>query len=157
MIVLYKLDTTVIYYDSKLDFTTIRGQLEDGSQKGYDLHGNELTPYDAIKALTSMSSRRIGETISENITSNIQLSPILIAVVRDEMISTSLSALGLSATSMLSKLSGVIGAIQVGMFKEAALMLRHSVVVDAFLTRERLDLYATLLETSDALAQNGYT
>ncbi len=82
---------------------------------------------------------------------NIALGPQLVAVVRGEMLAESLTSMGLSATSMLSKLQGVVGAIQVGMFKEAALMLKYVVVRDAFLTEVRINKYAALLTSADAI------
>ena len=83
---------------------------------------------------------------------NIAMSPQLIAIVRGEMLGGSLTALGLSAPAMLSKLQGVVGAIQVGMFQEAAYLLAYGLARDAFLTNERVAGYCALLLSSDAIS-----
>ena len=139
-----------------IDFTTLRNQLESGTKKGYDLYGTQLSSYDAVKTLNEMSNHSIGKTMSESVRANIALSADLISIVRHDVLSVSLTSLGLTAVGLMAKLSNAIMAIQVGMFVEAAQILL-SLTPDAFLTTPRLTLYASLLTSSDALTQNGYS
>ena len=155
MIVLYKIDTDIVFYKMSLDFSNEIIELNKGSKIGYDLYGNAMSSYDAVSALYIMSDHKIGKTVAESIQANINLAPILISIVRNDMISVTLTDLGLTATGMLIKLAGIVGAIQVGMFVEAAQMLLAT-TPDGFLTNTRLSLYASILASADALAQNGY-
>lgn len=82
---------------------------------------------------------------------NMRAYPQLISLVRGEMLAESLTQMGLSATGMLQKLANVVGAIQVGMFKEAWQMLYYSVERDAFLTEARIGKYVKILQSSDAI------
>jgi hypothetical protein len=82
---------------------------------------------------------------------NMRLAPQLISIVRGEMLSVSLSQMGIDPTAMLGKLANVIGALQVGMFKEAGMMLMYATERDAFLTEERIGRYVSLLTSSDMI------
>lgn len=82
---------------------------------------------------------------------NMRMAPQLVSIVRGEMLGESLTQMGINATGMLQKLSGVVGAIQVGMFREAWQMLQYQIERDAFLTEERIGKYVRLLQSADMI------
>ena len=82
---------------------------------------------------------------------NMAISQEVIAYVRRQMITIGLTPLGMSATSMLSKLSNVVMCLTVGMFVEAATILQYAILKDAFLTDARCSLYANMVKSADAI------
>ena len=154
---LYKIDSSVAFYCIGLDYPTLRTQLESGASTGYDLNGNAMSPYEAVASLGVMSARAFGfsagvtgSPLSEYVASNISLSPVIVSIVREEMIAVSLTALGLNALTMMNKLTPVIMAIQIGMFAEAAYILQNT-ATDAFLTTDRIAKYVSLLVSCNAI------
>lgn len=155
MSILYKADTSVIFYKMSTDFTTLRGQLASGEKTGKDHNDVALSSFDSVSALMTMSNHRIGSTKCDSILANIALYPFIVGIIHEDMLNASLASQGLTIAGELSKISTAVTAIQVGMFNAAAVML-PLIATDAFLTTARLALYASLLNSSDALAQNGF-
>lgn len=122
----------------------------------YDTEALEMTKQDAIDNINFMinfllkNSCNDETNISSQVVLNIEISKYIIAIVRANMINTSLSELGLSGAALLNKLSGVVGAIQLGMFKEASQLLL-SLEFDNYLTSERLNRYSNLVLSADAI------
>ena len=152
-------ETGVTVYANISVLTTNRNEIFNGLLNneviGINVDGvTELTKDKSLQDLAYVCD--VAETINltqyiNQVRWNISLSDQLVSLVRGEMLGESLSQMGVTPTEMLSKLSGVIGAIQVGMFKEAWQMLQYQVVQDAFLTPERIARYVDILQSCDVI------
>lgn len=111
---------------------TLNNALTDLAFVGDIAHVNDLTTY------------------TNQIMWNLEIANQLIASVRSEMIETNLSSMGLNGPLLLNKLSSIIGAVQVGMFKEAADMM-SALERDGFLTDTRINRYVDKLTSADAI------
>lgn len=128
--------------------------INEGLLRGVSISGADMGADEILREVLYICDEAEAYEMSSSIHQvnwNIRVSPQLVALVRGEMLDVSLSAMGLDPTAMLSKLSGVVGAIQVGMFIEARNMLLYAMERDAFLTEERIAKYAALLKAADAI------
>lgn len=112
---------------------TLDNALTDLAFVGDIAHVNDLTTY------------------TNQVMWNLEIANQLIASVRGEMIEANLPSIGLNGSILLSKLSYVIGAVQVGMFKEAAEMM-SALERDDFLTDNRINRYVDKLTSADAIS-----
>lgn len=149
MSILYKIDGAVVFYGTNLD-PSVSLELNEGTKIGYGLEGEAMVGEYARQQYFSYCDRTLGQNCSEQVKANIAMAPVLVSIVREEMISVSLSALGLSALTMMNKLSPVIMAIQIGMFEEAVYILQN-MATDAFLTTDRIAKYVSLLVSCNAI------
>lgn len=146
---LYKIESEVVFYNPTLNSrrTELYQGLLDGSMKGYDCDGVELSIPDAVDSLCTICDRMVGKKMVDKIYSNILLAPKIVSIVRAEMINLPVD----QGTAVLKKLYDVIAALNNGMFNTASQMLTYTITPDAFLTRERLDRYASMLISADAI------
>ena len=131
--------------------------LQDNTIYGVDMYGTNLTVDQSTGCMAAVCDAAQSYDFSRyvyQVNWNLTLTPQLIAIVRSDVLSVSLSALGLTAVGLLTKLNPVTSAIQVGMFLEASQLLQGAIVRDAFLTEERIAKYVSLLTACDAVDPN---
>lgn len=128
--------------------------LKNGELQAVDIFGQNMTTDDMTSDILYLGDEAEAYNMISpvyQVNWNIRICAQLVSYVRGEMLAESLSAMGLSATGMLTKLKDVVFAIQVGMFKEAWQMLQYQVARDAFLTEERLGKYIKMLKAADVI------
>lgn len=146
---LYKIGDEVVFYSPSLNSrrTELYQGLLDGSIIGTDCDGIALPVQEAVNCLCTLCDRVIGVKMVDKILANITLAPVIVSIVRAEMINLPVD----QGTAVLTKLLPVINALNSGMFNTASQMLKYTITVDEFLTRERLDRYASMLISADAI------
>lgn len=128
--------------------------LVNGELRATDIFGQNMTNDDMMSDILYLGDEAESYNMASPIYQvnwNIRICPQLVSYVRGEMLAESLTAMGLSATAMLTKLKDVVFAIQVGMFKEAWQMLQYQIVRDAFLTEARIEKYVKMLKAADVI------
>lgn len=143
--------------------STIPNLLFGGTFEAYDIGEAQLIPSSAAGGLVLQiisEAQNIHNDYLQAMTVNarnevlvgwnLDVAPILVAAVRSEMLSTGLTAPGLSPLTVLQKLASPFQALSVGMFAEAAALLGQ-ITPDAFLTTERIALYQAMTLTANAL------
>jgi hypothetical protein len=143
---IYKIDDEVVFYSPVLGDrrTDLFVKLTNGVSIAHDIEGNVLSCDEAVQGLSVICDRQIGDTLAERVLSNINLSSILIATVRSELLQYP------NGEVLFGKLTSVIIMLQVGMFTTASQALL-AVVPDEIITTERLQKWSNMLTVSDAL------
>lgn len=143
---IYKIEDEVVFYSPTLNArrTELFSGLSVGTIKAYGAMGNEIPKDDALIYLSIICDRKTGTTTVDQIYANIQLAPVVIAVVREDL----LQYPGGEATFM--KLAPIVSMLQVGLFFTASQAIK-SVTPDEILTQERLDRWSAMLISADAI------
>ena len=145
---LYKIDNNIVFYSLKLG--SVRQEYYEGLNReinpmiGYATNGTEMEAKDAIKDLVLMADLSIPSTRIEKIHRNSVLAPIMITLVKEEIVDYP------DGLVYLSKLESAIGALQTGSFNTASIILL-SLEPDTVLTEERLSRWSDLCLSADAL------
>ena len=146
---LYMIDGEILFYSPSVASRrhALWNKLLAGEAVAVDIYGNTMRPLDASIAFNEICNRDIGTTEAEHIRANIMLTPTMISIVRSEM-SDLPEAVGIE---ILHRMQPVLSAMGTGMFILATKILRSSIEVDEFLTRERLDRYIAMLTSANAV------
>lgn len=147
--ILYKIDNEVVFYSPILQqrMGELCTKLLTGESTGYDHNGNVITIPTAATYLQLICGRYIGTDIVNKIYANVSLAPIILSIVRADMINLPVE----QGLAILTKLKDVVDAVTNGMFNSASQLLLYKIEPDEYLTRERLDLYASMLISADAI------
>lgn len=128
-----------------------------------DIAGNELTPALAVgAALELMSEGQSFQTMkgfptfpsyaaTVSLHWNLSAVHVLMDAIGADMLTTDLEALGVTKAGTIAKLSDAYELVELGQFAEAAVAVR-AITPDAFLTSARLELYASMLESANAIS-----
>lgn len=144
---LYKINNEVVYYTTKKrEHPELFGQILSGQLIAYDLYDQPIDKNIAGLQWDTIITRDIGLTYAEQVLANIKLVPIIIATVRAEMVGYSAE----EAVVFLSKLSNIIGCLNMGMFYTAS-QLMSSITPDVFFTTDRIARYSAMLTNADAI------
>lgn len=81
---------------------------------------------------------------------NLSAVHVIMDTIGADILVEDLAALGLTKESIIQSLQPALELMELGMFLEAAAAVR-GVTPDAFLTSARLEMYATILESANAL------
>jgi hypothetical protein len=143
---LYSVAGEVVFYSPNLynRYNKICIAVEEGAE-ALDVFGNIMSKEGALASLYAMSSQR-GNSLLEQAYANITLAPLIISIVRAQLISNS------DGVSVMSKLSSATAMVQCGMFYTASLLLEN-MVEDEVLTRELLDRWVQMLRSADSLPE----
>jgi hypothetical protein len=141
---------------------TLASKLFDGSLEAHDIAGNMLTPSLAggaaldlladIDVFRSMLGFPAFPSYDLTVRLHWNLSAVhtIMDAIGADILSTDLAALGMVKEQILTALQKPIQLMSLGMFVEAAAATRL-VPTDAFLTVARLELYASILESANAI------
>lgn len=158
-------ETRVVFADpiwARENRNVLANRLFDGSLLARDIEGNQLTASlaggVALDLLTEVdqfySMLGFPAFPSYDLTVRLHWNLSAVHTVMDaigaDILVTDLAALGLTKEQVLAALQTPIQLVSLGMFKEAAAATRL-VTPDAFLTAARLELYADILESSNAI------
>lgn len=144
---LYKIDNEVVFYSPKL--TAVRdsyyNDLISGNKIGYDVNGNTLSANEAGALFMQIRDyKQSPPTLADQIYRNMSLANVVIAVVKEELITTS------APLVYLDKLSTVIALLQTGSFDTAAVQLL-AMIPDDVITDEQLQRWASYCTSADAI------
>lgn len=141
MNILYKVDDEIVFYSPNLD-RSVALDLKNQVKTGYDIEGNAIPFYDAVRQYFMMCDR----DLSNQIKANMDLSSTILSIVRNDLIDLSMA----DAITTLSSMQSIIFMVQMGLFHTAAELLdstpRTSILTDALLTK-----YSAMLRSSDAI------
>lgn len=112
-----------------------------------DLYMEATKLADEIRAASLISSN-YANTVK--VSWNISHANRIISLVRSDMISYGLTPYGVNPLQMASKLSPLVALIQIGMYVESV-MLMSTIELDGFLTAERVQTYASMLLSANAI------
>lgn len=128
-----------------------------------DTQGNELTPALAVgTALEVMSEGQSYQTMKGYPTFpsyaatvalhwNLSAVHVLMDAIGADILTTDLASLGVTKADTIAKLEPAYELVELGQFMEAAVAVR-AITPDAFLTAARLELYASMLESANAIS-----
>ena len=146
---LYKIDNEVVFYSPTLQprMGELCTKLLTGESTGYDHNGNIIDIPTSATYCQLICGRYIGNDIVNKIYANVILAPVILSIVRSDMINLPVE----QGLSVLTKMKDVVDAVTNGMFNSASQLLLYKVEPDEYLTRQRLDLYASMLISADAI------
>lgn len=139
---LYKIDDTVVFYSLENDYT-LATLLANGTSFT-DVFGNNITKEEAEFEYAVMTGQFRPRNKLERIYRNIELSSVIIAIVRKELLELTDGAM------YLVKLQTAIAFAQVGMFNDASAFVL-SLIPDDNLTDEQLTRWSNLLLSANAI------
>jgi len=141
---------------------TLATELSQGHFEATDIRGNILTPPlangVACELVTEVSNyyNMMGFPAFPHYDKAVRLHWNLSAVhsvmdaIGADILVEDLAALNLTKEEIIQKLQPALDSMDLGMFLEAAALVR-AITPDAFLTSTRLEMYATILESANAL------
>lgn len=148
---LYTVDGTPVflspYIRDSFQITETFDGLQDGSLVATNYKGETMAPAQASADFVIMVSFMPAPlTVLDQIHRNLCLAPSIIALIRAE----TLDYPELDPLSVISKLSGVVRLVGLGMFDTAVTVLA-TVETDDFLTTDRVARWSTLIATANAI------
>lgn len=149
----------IIVYGNYAICNTIRGDLYmpacNGLLEGLSVDTNTIIPsvytMDDIIYIADTGAIIDLTDCMQQVHWNMGFANQLISVIRGDALTIGLSNCGTNASQLLTKMQTCLTLLQVGMLAEASLTMKYSVVTDGFLTRERLDNYAAMCDSADAI------
>lgn len=142
---LYKVGDTVVYYNTSLaNDADILAAFDDETVTLLDCFGNEMKDRQNAKVeFLNMTQSHFQTTTYGGVCRNMIVSLFVISAVRTELIEE-------EPATYLSKMSPIIGMIQLGMFSTAAASL-IALEPDDVLTNEQITRWSNLLLSADAV------
>lgn len=141
MSILFKIGNTVVFYGINLD-PNVSLELTSGDKIGYDFDGNAMSGEQARIQYFKYCDR----DTSNQTKANIDLSSTVLSVVRNDLLYLPQTDAILTMASM----SEIIFMVQMGMYATAATQL-DTTARTSILTDDRLNKYATMLRSADAI------
>lgn len=151
---LYKIGTDIVFYNTGLDFTALRGQLESGAVTGYDLDGVAMSPVNAISDLFLFSDHKPGSTLREQLQSNVALAPTILALIQTDLKDLPPN----KREAIVEAMEPATRQMQMGAFDMASVFI-GGMSTGTFFTVDRKTLYVGMLQSASAspFTASGYT
>jgi hypothetical protein len=145
---IYSIGNEVLFYTTERTsaMSEMYARLASGELQAIDLDGNAIPSNVASAMWDEVYSRVIGPTKLNKIKANIELYPVILAIVMCEISDANPEP---PSIPLMQKLSPVLTAISIGAFADGAYLLSVT-ETDEFLTTERITKWTNLLVSSDA-------